>query len=159
MDFIVGSLDFEIGSKNRLVEVEDQYTFVPVICYEIIFFWKILNKQNNFSDLIVNITNDIWFGDFVGPYQHFYLTKMRAAELNKPLIRVSNNGISAIFDNNGKILSSTTLNTREIINSNLEIGGGVNLIFFHKIFNIFLILFFIIYIYFLLFKRNDNANI
>ena len=54
---------------------------------------------------------------------------MRAAELNKPLVRVSNNGISAIFDNNGKILSSTKLNKKEIISFNLEIGGGVNLIF------------------------------
>ena len=159
MDFIAGSSDFSIGSKERFVEIKDQYTFIPVICYEIIFFWKLLNKKNNFSDLIVNITNDAWFGDFVGPYQHFYLTKMRAAELNKPLVRVSNNGITAIFDNNGKILSSTKLNKKEIINFNLEIGGCVNLIFFHKILNIFLIFFFLTNIYFLLFKKNDNKNI
>lgn len=159
MDFIVGSSDFDIGSKDRFVEIKDQYTFIPVICYEIIFFWKLLNKTNNFSDLIVNITNDAWFGDFVGPYQHFYLTKMRAAEFNKPLVRVSNNGITAIFDNKGKILSSTKLNKREIINFNLEIGGGVNLIFYHKILNIFLIFIFLTNIYFLLFKKNDNTNI
>ena len=159
MDFIAGSSDFEIGSKDRFVEIEDQYTFIPVICYEIIFFWKLLNKKNYFSDLIVNITNDVWFGDFIGPYQHFYLTKMRAAELNKPLIRVSNNGITGIFDNNGKILSSTNLNKKEIINFNLELRGGINLMFFHKILNIFLIFFFLINIYFLLFKKNDKTNI
>ena len=84
---------------------------------------------------------------------------MRAAEFNKPLIRVSNNGITAIFDNNGKILSSTKLNKKEIINFNLEVGGGVNLIFFHKILNIFLIFFFLTNIYFLLFKKNDNTNV
>ena len=83
---------------------------------------------------------------------------MRAAELNKPLVRVSNNGITAIFDNNGKILSSTKLNKKEIINFNLEIRGGANLIFYHKIFNIFLIFIFLTNIYFLLFKKNDNTN-
>ena len=159
MDFIAGSSDFDVGSKDRFIEIKDQYTFIPIICYEIIFFWKLLNETNNFSDLIVNITNDAWFGNFVGPYQHLYLTKMRAAEFNKPLVRVSNNGITAIFDNNGKILSSTKLNKKEIINFNLEIGGGINLIFFHKILNIFLILFFLTNIYLLLFKRNDNTNI
>ena len=159
MDFIAGSSDFDVGSKDRFIEIKDQYTFIPIICYEIIFFWKLLNETNNFSDLIVNITNDAWFGNFVGPYQHLYLTKMRAAEFNKPLVRVSNNGITAIFDNNGKILSSTKLNKKEIINFNLEIGGGVNLIFFHKILNIFLIFFFLINIYFLLFKKNDKTNI
>ena len=159
MDFIAGSSDFDTGSKDRFIEIKDQYSFIPIICYEIIFFWKLLNETNDFSDLIVNITNDAWFGDFFGPYQHLYLTKMRAAEFNKPLIRVSNNGISAIFDNNGKILSSTKLNKREIINFNLEVGGGLNLIFFHKILNIFLIFFFLANVYFLFFKKNENANI
>ena len=130
MDFIAGSSDFNTGSKDRFIEIKDQYTFIPIICYEIIFFWKLLNETNNFSDLIVNITNDAWFGNFVGPYQHLYLTKMRAAEFNKPLVRVSNNGITAIFDNNGKILSSTKLNKKEIVDFNLEIGGGANFNFF-----------------------------
>ena len=81
-----------------------------MICYEIVFYWKLLNKSNYKSDFIVNITNDFWFGKYSGPYQHFYLTKIRAAEFNKPIIRVSNNGISAVIDNNGKILNNTELN-------------------------------------------------
>ena len=153
LDFIVGSFDFSTGSINRILKINDQYSFIPVICYEIIFFWKLLNNENNFSDLIVNITNDSWFGDFIGPYQHFYLTKMRAAEFNKPLLRVSNNGISAIFSQAGKTLSSTKLNKKEVLNFNLEIGGRINLIFFHKILNIFLILFFLTNIYFLFSKK------
>ena len=65
---------------------------------------------------MVNITNDIWFGDYLGPYQHFYHAKIRAAEFNKPIIRVSNNGISAIIDNKGKILSKILLNEKSSIN-------------------------------------------
>ena len=84
---------------------------------------------------------------------------MRAAELHKPLVRVSNNGITAIFDKNGKILSSTNLNKKETINFNLEIDGDLNLIFFHKILNIFLILFFLINIYYLFFRKNEKTDI
>ena len=96
MNIIAGSADFSIGSKSRYIEIDKKINFIPVICYEIIFFWKLINNKNLHSDLIVNITNDSWFGNLIGPYQHFYLSKMRSAEFNKPLIRVSNNGISAI---------------------------------------------------------------
>ena len=80
-----------------------------------------LNKFNNKSHFIVNITNDFWFGDYLGPYQHFYLTKIRAAEFNKPIIRVSNNGISAVIDNNGAILNITQLNKLKILNTNYHL--------------------------------------
>ena len=153
MNIIAGSIDFTEGSKDRLLKIKDKYTFIPVVCYEIIFFWKLLDKKNKSSDFIVNITNDSWFGKFIGPYQHFYLSKMRSVEFNKPLIRVSNNGISGIFDRNGKILAYTKLNTKEIIHYNLKIGSGLNLNLFHKILNIFLILFFIFSIYFFIFKK------
>ena len=78
---------------------------------------------------------------------------------NRIYVSGRGDGFIHIFDNNGKILSSTKLNKKEIINFNLEIGGGVNLIFFHKILNIFLIFFFLTNIYFLLFKKNDNTYI
>ena len=62
---------------------------------------------------MINITNDAWFGSISGPYQHFYLSRMRAVEFNKPLIRVSNNGISAIINNKGKIIDYIPLNLKE----------------------------------------------
>ena len=80
--------------------------------------------------------------NLIGPYQHFYLSKMRSTEFNKPLIRVSNNGISAIFSQDGRILKATKLNTKEVLNFNLKLKKGKNLIFVHKIVNIIIILFF-----------------
>ena len=114
MNIIAGSTDFNIGSIARYIEIDNEINFIPVICYEIIFFWKLINNKNLHSDLIVNITNDSWFGNLIGPYQHFYLSKMRSAEFNKPLIRVSNNGISAIFSQDGKILKASKLNKKEV---------------------------------------------
>ena len=84
--------------------------------------------SNNNGSFIVNITNDFWFGDYLGPYQHFYLTKIRAAEFNKPIIRVSNNGISAVIDNNGRVLNKTKLNNTEKFKHKLFIILMINYI-------------------------------
>ena len=72
----------------------------PMICYEAIFPWK--NNKRNSYDLIVNITNDSWFGNTFGPIKHFWLSKQRAIETGIPMIRVSNSGISAVIAPNGK---------------------------------------------------------
>ncbi len=142
MNIIAGSIDYSKGSQPRYIEIDNIKNFIPVICYEIIFFWQLINKQNNQSDIIVNITNDSWFGNLIGPYQHFYLTKMRSAEFKKPLIRVSNNGISGIFDQNGRIVKHTTLNRKEILNFNIKIANERNLIYFHQIINLLIVFFF-----------------
>tara|TARA_Y100000590_G_scaffold92991_2_gene105293 strand:- start:4316 stop:5737 length:1422 start_codon:yes stop_codon:yes gene_type:complete len=140
INVIVGTFDFQKGNKDRQLIINNNYQFIPVICYEIIFFWKLLNDTNNQSNLLINITNDAWFGKYLGPYQHFYLTKMRAAEYRKSLVRVSNNGISAIIDHKGNILTFSNLFRKEKINFNLKVQKSYNLIFFHKIFT-YLILF------------------
>ena len=133
MDFISGSIDFSNGKNERIIDTKNEKSFIPVICYEIIFFWKLINQKNNYSNLLINITNDFWFGDYIGPYQHFYLSKLRAAEFNKNLIRVSNNGISSIIDNNGNILVFSELNKKDKINYKLLIKDEKNLIILHKI--------------------------
>ena len=120
---IAGSVDFSQGKDNRLINIDNKFSFIPVICYEIIFFWRLLNNNNLNTNLIINITNDAWFGNLVGPYQHFYITKMRASEFNKPILRVSNNGISGIINHDGKILKSTKLNQYTKINYILEVNN------------------------------------
>ena len=126
---------------NRL---QNRIKYIPVICYEVIFYWKLLNKKNINNDIIINITNDTWFGKFLGPYQHLYLTKLRAAEFNKPVLRVSNNGISAIIDNNGKVINFTKLNFKKSFKNFLKIkktnyfGAIHNICIFYLIFIIFI---------------------
>ena len=112
MDFIVGSSDYSTGDNKRFLSYKN-INILPVICYEIIYFWQLLSSENINTNIIVNITNDSWFGNFSGPYQHFYFTKLRAAEFNKPLIRVSNNGISAIINNFGQVVDYIPLDTKK----------------------------------------------
>ena len=108
---------------------------------------------NKKSDFIVNITNDFWFGDYLGPYQHFYLTKIRAAEFNKPIIRVSNNGISAVIDNNGRVLNNTELNNAEKLKHKFLLQGNDNFVYLHLIFKIYFFIIFILITFYYL--RND----
>ena len=61
-------------------------------------------KYLNHYDVIINITNDYWFGNTFGPYQHYSLAKQRAIETGIPVLRVSNSGISSIIGPNGKEL-------------------------------------------------------
>ena len=154
LESIAGPNNFSKGKKERVINLSNNISFIPVICYEIVFYWKLLNKFNYNSNFIVNITNDFWFGDYLGPYQHFYLTKIRAAEFNKPIIRVSNNGISALIDNNGRVLNNTELNKTEKINQKLLLQQNSNFFNFHFIFKIY---FFIIFLFIILFYSRKNA--
>ena len=81
------------------------------------------------------------------------LAKATSAWMNKSLIRLSNNGISGIINNNGSVIISTQLNNRKIINSTFEFKNENNLVLFHKIFNFLIILLFLTFIYFSLIKK------
>ena len=154
LERIVGQYDYSKGKVERIINLSDNISFIPVICYEIVFYWKLLNKFNNTGNFIVNITNDFWFGDYLGPYQHFYLTKIRAAEFNKPIIRVSNNGISAVINNNGAVLNKTEFNKTANFKHKLFFKENNNFVNFHLIFKIYLFIIFILTTFYYL-RKND----
>ncbi|MEO0791850.1 MAG: apolipoprotein N-acyltransferase [Pseudomonadota bacterium] len=80
-----------------------------LICYEAIFPHEVARGRARPS-LLVNLTNDGWFGTLSGPYQHVLQTRARAVEYGLPLIRVSNNGVSGIVDPYGRMSSQLDLN-------------------------------------------------
>ena len=63
----------------------------------------------NDASLLVNITNDAWFGKTSGPYQHFSMTVFRAVENRRALVRSANTGISGFIDPAGRVLAATPL--------------------------------------------------
>ena len=81
----------------------DNINFLPLICYEIIYSGNI-NKTNSNFDFILNISEDGWFGNSVGPIQHFSHSIFRSIEEGKNLIRSANNCISAFINSNGEII-------------------------------------------------------
>ena len=108
-----GSMEFSKGSGNQTINI-DGLKVSPIICYEVIFPNNIIDK-NNRPDIIVNLTNDGWFGNSSGPYQHLIATKFRAIENQLPIVRVSNSGITAYINEYGVITKKISLSKTGIL--------------------------------------------
>ena len=89
-----------------------------MICYEVIFT-ELIQSSNDKTNLIINISEDGWFGQSIGPYQHFTKSIFRAIENNTFLVRSANKGISAIINNKGEIVKK--LSSSEAGNIQIEV--------------------------------------
>ena len=69
----------------------------------------------------MNVTNDAWFGDTPGPYQHFRQAQIRAVENGLPLVRAANTGISGVIDARGRVVDALALNARGVIDATVPI--------------------------------------
>ena len=112
-------------NNQKTIEYKNLPKFKPLICYESIFPGKFI-KDKNETVLIVNFTNDAWFGNTIGPHQHFINTKFRAIEEGKHLIRVANTGISASIGPFGRILKKLPLNSSGYFDTKIFIGKKNN---------------------------------
>lgn len=110
-----GAVDYTQGVRKVVYLKHLNLRIHPMICYEAIFADE-ARIDNSEADLIVNITNDAWYGNSSGPYQHFEISRMRAVENGLPMVRVANNGISAIIDPLGRIMQQVPLNYVNVIN-------------------------------------------
>ncbi len=99
-----GYQSFSAENHRDLIRLND-YLFNPLICYEVIYSGNI-NKSDKNYDFIINISEDGWFGNSIGPYQHFSHSVFRSIEEGKPLIRSSNNGISAFINSKGQVMNN-----------------------------------------------------
>ena len=67
------------------------------------------------GEIVVNLTNDAWLKWSVAPYQHFLMARFLAVATGLPVVRVSNNGISAFIDHYGRIIAKTSLNQEDLL--------------------------------------------
>ena len=114
-----GYQSFESGKNREIISVSNgifKLNFLPLICYEIIYSGKINfnNNSKNFTS-IINVSEDGWFGNSIGPYQHFSHSIFRAIEEGKNIFRSTNNGISAYIDKNGYVVKKLESTQRGVI--------------------------------------------
>ena len=98
---------FSKGSTRDIIEISQKnftLKILPLICYEIIYSGKLFHNSN--FDLIINISEDGWFGQSIGPKQHFVHSILRAIESGKYVVRSANNGVAAIINPLGIIEQS-----------------------------------------------------
>ena len=116
---VEGVGDFRAGNEYAPL-VMDGHRLGVLICYEGIFPESSRKYKENGANLLVNITNDAWFGETSAPYQHLSMTVFRAIENRLFLVRAANTGISAFVDPTGEILSRTGIFKRTTLQG--EIG-------------------------------------
>ncbi len=112
---------FTAGSRHRLLNAPGLPTIVPAICYEAIFSDDVMPDVPDaiIPGLILNLTNDSWFGQTAGPYQHFAQVRLRSIEQGLPLVRAGNTGISAIIDPYGRIIDQLPLGVANVLDGSL----------------------------------------
>jgi apolipoprotein N-acyltransferase len=99
---------FSAGQDYRIVEIGGNPSNA-IICFEAIFPGLVRRFVDEGSQLIVNLTNDGWYGRSAAPYQHLAITRFRAVENRRYLLRATNSGFSAIIEPTGRIQASTGL--------------------------------------------------
>ncbi len=91
---------FAKGKEFTVFKLDNGINAINAICYEILFSSFIKKYANNINDpyhFIINLTNDSWYGDTAEPYQHRFLAHWRALEFNRPIVRVTNTGITSVL--------------------------------------------------------------
>ena len=112
---------FEPGAARKLLRAPGLPPAAPLICYEAIFSGAVApdGSRSAGASVLLNVTNDGWFGNTHGPYQHFAQARLRAIEEGLPLIRAANTGISAIIDPYGRVLESLPLGVAGVLDGRL----------------------------------------
>jgi apolipoprotein N-acyltransferase len=132
---------FIAGDRRRNQRVPGVPDLLPLVCYEIIFpsdsvprserpgwlydhlgryvGWPFVAGSGERPGWMLNLTNDGWFGQSAGPYQHFAQARVRAIEEGLPLVRAANTGISAVIDPLGRVIKSLPLGVEGVIDAPL----------------------------------------
>jgi apolipoprotein N-acyltransferase len=109
---------FVPGDRRRALTLPGAPSALPLICYEIVFPDEAVPRGER-PGWLLNLTNDGWFGDSSGPYQHFQQARIRAIEQGLPLVRAANTGISAVVDPLGRVVAELPLGAEGILDASL----------------------------------------
>jgi apolipoprotein N-acyltransferase len=113
--------EFSPGPGPRVFEI-GPVAFAPLICYELLFPRVVRRSLQAGGEVVLNLTNDYWFGPLGEPLQHLTLTRMCALETGRPIVRATNTGISALIDGGGRIVAQAELHQQTVLRGTLAIA-------------------------------------
>lgn len=122
----VGISSWNEGSEQTVFEVntgDGKHEIAGVVCIESIYPRFITGFVNNGAELIVVVTNDSWYGNSSGPYQHKEMSVLRAIENRRTVVRSANGGISCVIDKKGNTLIDTEMFTRASFTYEVEFNN------------------------------------
>jgi apolipoprotein N-acyltransferase len=117
---------FASGSARAPLAIKGLPAAAPLICYEAVFPGEVAARGPR-AGFFLNVTNDGWFGQTSGPYQHFAQARLRSIEEGLPLVRVANTGISGVVDAYGRVAASLPLGVEGVLDATLPRAGPVTL--------------------------------
>jgi apolipoprotein N-acyltransferase len=97
---------------------------LPLICFEIAFPEQLAANFTDDTNILLTVSNDSWFGNSHGPHQHLEIARMRALEFGRPLLRATNNGVTAIVDHQGNIQAKLPQFTEAVLKSEIILVEG-----------------------------------
>ena len=132
-------IGYSPGPGAKVMEIDGIGAVLPLICYEAVFPQDV-NAAPSRPDILVQITNDAWFGTRTGPYQHLVQAQLRAIEQGIPLIRAANTGVSAVIDPQGQVIASIPLNEAGYVDAPLPSAAEPTVYARHGDWPVFLLL-------------------
>lgn len=124
LDFLqIPMSNFSAGDTVQAPIVVDGHIIGVSICYEDAYATEIARALPD-AGLLVNVSNDAWFGDSIAPHQHLQIARMRALEAGRYLLRATNTGISAIIDHRGRVLERSGQFKPEVITAEARVRSG-----------------------------------
>jgi apolipoprotein N-acyltransferase len=115
--------DISPGEGRPLVKLKG-YPVGASICYEAVYGNEVIKALPE-AKFLINVSNDAWFGDSLAPHQHLEITRSRAVETGRYLLRATNTGISAVIDPNGVIINKSVQFKNDIVSATIKPYSGI----------------------------------